>query len=761
MRSKNLLFYVFLVGGFLALILYVIHEGKLHLEPQVDIHRPFEKANHWLLFKETLFDNITHPLAILLLQIVTILVVARLFSWLFSKVGQPSVIGEIVAGIVLGPSLVGYYFPGFTAFLFPEHSLENLHFLSQIGLILFMFVVGMELDLSVLKKQAHEAVVISHASIIFPFALGLGLAYFIYLPHAPKGVPFISFGLFLGISMSITAFPVLARIVQERGIHKTRVGAIVITCAAADDVTAWSLLAVVIAIVKAGSLLSALPTIIMAVGYVFVLLKVIRPFLKRVGDLHASPEILSKDVVAMFFLVLLISSYTTEIVGIHALFGAFMAGVVMPDNTKFKRIFIEKVEDVALVLLLPLFFVYTGLRTQLGLLNDPEMWQLGLAVVAVAITGKFVGSAVAARYTGRNWHDSLTIGALMNTRGLVELVALNIGYDLGVLTPEIFTVLVLMALITTFMTAPSLHFIEKLFAPKKVSSQQEVGDHRKYSILLSFGNPEMGKTLLDLAHALTAKQALNTTISALHLSPIGMFNKYKVEKYERESFEPVLKKAQLLGRKVKTLFKVSENIGNDIVEMANNGGYDLLLMGIGQSIYEGSALGNLISYSGSLLQPDRLYNKIIGREKLFAGNLFPPITLQVLEKTRKPVGILINNELQEPQNLLLPLFSPQDAFLIEYAKKIITNFGAQVMVVDAVKEGGMDPVLKERIRSIENIAPDYIALTSRTIFGEPASDAFDLMMVSLTGWTMMVKNDDPWVGLGYSVLVVSHPVDFN
>ena len=321
----------------------------------------------------------------------------------------------------------------------------------------------MELNLKVLRNQVNEAVVVSHASIIIPFTLGMGLAYFIYTSFAPPGVSFTSFGLFIGVSMSITAFPVLARIVQERGIHKTKLGTVVITCAAVDDITAWSLLAAVIAIVKAGSFISSLPTILMAVVYVFLMLKIVRPFLKRVGDLHTSRENLSKPVVAIFFLALLLSSYATEIIGIHALFGAFMAGVIMPDNQKFKQILIEKVEDVALVLLLPLFFVFTGLRTQIGLLNDPYFWKICGLVILVAVTGKFVGSTLAAKFVGQNWRNSLTIGALMNTRGLVELVVLNIGYDLGILSAEIFAMLVIMALVTTFMTSPALNIIDKLF----------------------------------------------------------------------------------------------------------------------------------------------------------------------------------------------------------------------------------------------------------------------------------------------------------
>jgi len=240
-----------------------------------------------------------------------IILVARLFGWFFKKIGQPSVIGEIIAGIALGPSLLGLYFPDFFHALFPSNSLENLKFLSQIGLILFMFVIGMELDIKVLKNRAKEAIVISHASIVIPFALGIGLAYFVYDRFAPVGVKFLSFSLFMGIAMSITAFPVLARIVQERGMHKTKLGAIAITCAAADDITAWCLLAVVIAIVKAGTFESSMYIISLAALYVILMIYLVKPFLKRIGDLYGSKDSLSKPVVAIFFRLINISSYAT------------------------------------------------------------------------------------------------------------------------------------------------------------------------------------------------------------------------------------------------------------------------------------------------------------------------------------------------------------------------------------------------------------------------------------------------------------------
>ena len=464
-NHKNTIFYLLVLGGFTALIYRVLSIGK-GLETQKKFSNPVIENSHWNDFVDSMSLNLHHPLAILLAQIITIIIIARFFGWVFRKIGQPSVIGEIIAGIVLGPSLLGLYFPEFSLTLFPAASLGNLQFLSQIGLILFMFVIGMELDLKVLQNRAKDAIVISHASILFPFALGVGLAYFVYFKFAPEGVAFLPFALFMGIAMSITAFPVLARIVQERGIHKTKLGAIVITCAAADDITAWCILAAVIAIVKAGTFVSSLYVIGMAFVYVLTMLFVVRPFLKKIGELYATKDSLNKPVVAIFFLTLIISSYTTEIIGIHALFGAFMTGVIMPDITKFRNLFIEKVEDVSVILLLPLFFVFTGLRTEIGLLNDPYLWKITGFIILVAVVGKFFGSALAAKFVGQSWRDSLTIGALMNTRGLMELIVLNIGLDLKVLTPEVFTMMVIMALVTTFMTGPTLNIINYIFKEK-------------------------------------------------------------------------------------------------------------------------------------------------------------------------------------------------------------------------------------------------------------------------------------------------------
>ena len=443
-------------------------QGLALTTAQVEKAKEATVANEFHVFKDSFSHNLTEPLAVLLLQIIVIIACARLFGYLFKKIGQPAVIGEIVAGIVLGPSIVGAYFPEISHFLFPAASLSSLSFLSQIGLILFMFIIGMELDLKAIGKQAYGAVIISHASIIIPYTLGMGLAYYIYRDYAPANITFLSFALFMGISMSITAFPVLARILQEKGLTRSKLGALALTCAAADDITAWCILAAVIALVKSGSSFSVLYTIGLAIIYVLVMLKVVRPFLERLSTVYHSKEKRRTPIIALFFILLIISSYITSIIGIHALFGAFMAGVIMPSSFSFRKIVIDKIEDVSIILLLPLFFVITGLRTQIGLINEGHLWITFGWILLVAVAGKFGGSALAAKIVGQSWKDSLSIGVLMNTRGLMQLIVLNIGYDLGILTPEIFAMMVLMALVTTFMTGPALDLINWLMPDKKV-----------------------------------------------------------------------------------------------------------------------------------------------------------------------------------------------------------------------------------------------------------------------------------------------------
>ncbi len=469
--KKYFIIYILIITFFSALIYVVIEKGN-NLVPQsksigftneTAVNSSTNKNLTNLNPNESQYlTNIKSPLALFLLQIIIILIISRFFGILLVKIGQPSVVGEIIAGIVLGPSFLGYLFPSISAFIFPPESLINLTFLSQIGLIFFMFIVGMELDLEKLKHKTQNAIAISHASIIVPFFFGVLVSYFIYEKFAPTTVSFLAFALFMGIAMSITAFPVLARIVKERGLSGTALGVMVITCAAADDVTAWCILAFVIAVVKSGGINSAIFTIALALIYVFIMLKIVKPWLNKIFIKKIKNYKLTIAVMSISFFILLLSAFTSELIGIHALFGAFLAGVIIPRSLKVEELLTEKLQDISVILLLPIFFALTGLRTHLALLNEGNSWNTLVLIITVAVVGKFGGSALTAKIIGYSTKDALSIGAFMNTRGLMELIVLNIGYDLGILSPSIFAIMVLMALITTFMTGPLLDLFNYL-----------------------------------------------------------------------------------------------------------------------------------------------------------------------------------------------------------------------------------------------------------------------------------------------------------
>lgn len=385
-----------------------------------------------------------------------ILLAARAIGWLFQRIGQPRVVGEMTAGILLGPSVFGRFFPNAFHFVFPSSSFPAIALLSQLGLLLFMFVVGLDVDLARILKQRTAIVFISNVSIAVPLALGVALAKALYPAFAGEHVSFAPFALFVGTAMSVTAFPVLARILRERSLMGSSLGTMAIACAAIDDVSAWILLAVLTATVRSSSSWQHFAvTILLLVGFIAFMLIVMRRFggaleswyLKR----GAGIEFLSALVV-----FILASSWTTEKLGVHALFGAFMAGLVMPKNERLLTDVVERIESLSLALLLPLFFALIGLRTRIDLLSSRSALGYGLAILAIAVAGKLAGATFAAMATGLEWRDSLGLGILMNTRGLVELVILNAALDLGVCSPELFTMMVLMALITTFMTTPML-----------------------------------------------------------------------------------------------------------------------------------------------------------------------------------------------------------------------------------------------------------------------------------------------------------------
>jgi len=402
-----------------------------------------------------------------LLALLVILVVARLLGAGFRRIGQPPVIGEVVAGILLGPSLMGRVWPAGSAFLLPASVASYLQLIAQVGVILYMFVVGLELDLTQLKGRRRTALGISSTGILAPFVLGVGLAFALYPGYAGAGIAFPSFALFLGVAMSVTAFPVLARILTDRGMQHTSLGTMALACAAIDDVTAWCLLAFASAAVTAREG-DAVRTLLLTAAFIALVLLGLRPALaalaRRVDRGRGGASL---EVVTAMFALLLLAALATEWIGIHALFGAFLVGVAVPHGSALARDLKVRLHDLVTVLLLPAFFAFSGLRTQLGLVHGGAQWLVFAAILLVACVGKFGGSALAARFSGMPWRTATALGVLMNTRGLVELIVLNVGLDLGVIGAPLFAMLVLMALVTTFATSP---IVARIVRPDAVAN---------------------------------------------------------------------------------------------------------------------------------------------------------------------------------------------------------------------------------------------------------------------------------------------------
>jgi Kef-type K+ transport system membrane component KefB len=391
---------------------------------------------------------------ILLLQVAVILALSRLMRWLFLPLGQPPVAGEMVAGLMLGPSCFGWLMPRASASLFASATLPSLNALSQIGLVLFMFLVGLRLGAPNLNVRRRLAIVTSGTSIVVPFVLGAVLAATVHERLAPAGVGVLPFALFIGAAMSITALPVLARILIDHRLLTTEIGVIAITCAAFDDVTGWLMLAGITTLVRAENARVFVIRTLLFAGYLAMMIAIARPAVRRYVRWRGRRFGASADDLAAGLLVMLLSAVATEWLGVHALFGAFFAGLMVPRDAHVERVFVERVEPVTMTLLLPLFFAFTGLRTTVQLIDSAALWRDAALILAVAVAGKGGGSALAARAMGLAWRDASALGVLLNTRGLIELVVLNIGLELGILSPVVFSMMVLMALITTFMTPP-------------------------------------------------------------------------------------------------------------------------------------------------------------------------------------------------------------------------------------------------------------------------------------------------------------------
>jgi Kef-type K+ transport system membrane component KefB len=479
---KSILLYLLLVGVPAFGVLEIIHAGH-GTETSISAGSNMPGLNP---------DGTPLHLPLLLVQVAVILVLARAVGLVFRAIKQPQVIGEMVAGILLGPSVLGWISPTCSASLFPPGSLGSLNPLSQIGLVFYMFLVGLRLDRERLRSHRHTAFLTSHTSIVFPFTLGALLALYLYPRLSDGHSTFVAFALFLGTAMSVTAFPVLARILTDLKLLQTPVGTVTMACAAVDDVTAWCILASIVLQVR--TMTATTPFWIMPLGVVLYTLTMLVGVRRALGKLDLIAVIeggLSQNMLALFMILVIASASMTELLGIHALFGAFLMGVITPKDREFVRLLSEKLEGMTVVLLLPLFFAFTGLRTSIGLVSGSGMWFYCGLIIAVAILGKFGGSLLSARLNGLSWREAGAIGVLMNTRGLMELVVLNVGLDVGAISQTVFTMMVLMALVTTFMTTPLLEWIYPAWMrsklPALVGTRSMFGKH-PVSVKATSGN---------------------------------------------------------------------------------------------------------------------------------------------------------------------------------------------------------------------------------------------------------------------------------
>lgn len=410
------------------------------------------------------------PMVRVLLVLVLVVGLGRLLSKLLAGIHQPPVVGEVLAGVMLGPSLLGRVWPEATAFLLPDEVAGHLGVLAQLGVILYMFVVGLELNGGLIKKHARATVAVSQASMVAPFLLGAALALWLYPRFGTDGADFLSFALFVGVAMSITAFPVLARILTDRNMTKTDLGVVALSSAATGDVVAWCLLALVVGIAKA-QVSGIFWVIAGTLLYLAVMVLLVRPVVEKMAHRYDRP--LTPGMTAMVFVAVLLSAVMTEWIGIHAIFGAFLLGAIIPHDSRIATELTYKLQDSTTVLLLPAFFAFTGMRTRIDLVSGMDAWLACGVIIVVATLGKVGGALGAARLAGYTWRDSAALGMLMNTRGLIELVALNIGLDLGVISPTLFAMMVIMAVVTTMTTTPALALLADSSAKCELSPQPE------------------------------------------------------------------------------------------------------------------------------------------------------------------------------------------------------------------------------------------------------------------------------------------------
>jgi K+:H+ antiporter len=624
-------------------------------------------------------------LPLLTVQVGVIIALARLLGVLMRRFGQPQVIGEVIAGLLLGPSFLGWLAPGVSGALFPPQSMQFLRAIAEFGIVIFMFLIGLELNPRLLRQRGRATMVISGASIVVPFALGVVVAMPLYPELAGPGVAQLGFVGFIGAVMAITAFPMLARILIERDLMQSRLGGMVLTCAAVDDVAAWCLLALVAAVGHANGALQGIGTVVWVLAYLAVMLLAVRPLLVRLAAVYANRGMVSQNLLAIVLLLLLASSLATEWVGIHAIFGAFILGALMPKLGGLVVEVSEKLEDFTTVLFLPVYLAYTGLRTQIGLLDSPGLWLICLTLFVVAVAGKFGGGALAARLTGLNWRESAALGILLNTRGLMALIILNVGLDLGLITPPVFAMMVLTAIITTTMTTPALARIDphRTLHAAPVQPESAAPDG---AVLIAVALSDSGPRLLDTALTLAESEA--PLIYALHVArPVerGALGANLPEDGSDAVLAPLLEHAQTRGSDVRPVSLVSRTPAEAICEVAQLKGARLVVMGWHKPVFARSVLGGTL---------DRVMRRC----------------------SEIDVAVIIDREMPNPpRRILLPYGGTvHDQLALRLATRLARRAGADLTLLHVVHPGRRKRRLEREARQLlDTVAPE--PMTGHTV----------------------------------------------
>lgn len=693
---------------------------------------PIVPSSAWQNFTDSVAHHGSSTIGLLLLQIIVILTVARLVGVLFRHIGQPQVIGEIVAGILLGPSILGALWPEAFAFLFPEESIAFIEILSEFGLILFMFTIGMELRPAEIKSQFRKAFIISQSGIFIPFILGMLLTIFLY-DSTSFHVPYLPLALFMGIAMSITAFPVLARIIQERGMSRTHLGSLALNTAAVADIAAWLLLAAVMAIIQSGSITSALFNFLFLILYIALFFGVIRPLFALVGSVYNKNELVNKTLVAVIFILVLVSAYLTNLLSMHALFGAFMVGLIMPDDNKFRHVITEKVEDVSLSIFLPLFFVSSGLRTELGLINSGALWALLTLLVVVAIVGKVGGTYIAARLCNISKKESLYLGAFMNTRGLMELVVLKIGLDLGVLPPVIFVLLVMMTLITTLMTQPLLQLMNALFKRRTKNKPKASAISHTKPILISFGRPDTGSLLLQLSKQIMEPPLLDEGVALLHTTINSELSLTDEEEYYEENFSPLLHEGERLGIDMEAIYHVTDDVLHTIMDEANREGNQFLLVGAGLELSGSDEDRKIIKQHKQLERKWKRFSISHPTSILRAGELFNDKTRRFFREADCSVGVFVNRDFTKPGKILVGVGEEETFSLLPFAQRMAETNGGSVTLFR------FSALLDSEQAPLPAVYAESRGLGIPVEIGDEFPDKSDFLFISYATWQRLTS----------------------